>query len=192
MDYLDKNLYKFNQEKTDALTQDQNLIQYKEWLVANKCVFPSVRKIKVDFPVAFGESGVAGVMAKSDIPSKKAFLFIPYTIIITPQVAKATAINEVFLSCPELFRDQRNSMDYILWVFLMWEKTKGQASFYNSYFNVIRKPEILSDWTDDELNELQDPFLFLKAKKYYKDILDIYDSLIPVFNKFPQYFPPES
>lgn len=128
-------------------------------------------------------------MAKTNIPIKKAFIFVPYSIIITPQLAKDSALKPIFKAFPKIFDNSSISLDYILWVFLMNEKLKGQSSFYYPYLSIINEPEILSDWSPDEKSELQDPFLFIKCEKNYKFVLKHFETLKQVFSQYPEFFP---
>ena len=130
-------------------------------------------------------------MAKTNIPTKKAFLFIPYEIIITPQKAKESKLKKMINAYPRIFRDSSDSMDAILWIYLMHEKFKGEASFFHHYFEAIGNAEIVLDWTDEDLEDLQDIFLTLKAKKSYKSIENYYKFIEPALDKFSKYFPVE-
>ena len=128
-------------------------------------------------------------MAKSTISSKKAFLFVPHDIIITPQRAKNSELRPVLASFPDIFRDSLDSMDYILCVYLMFEKHKKTSSFFYPYLETINECDLLLDWDEDDLQELQDPFLSIKAKKSLKAMTNYYEILKPVFLKFPDCFP---
>jgi hypothetical protein len=130
-------------------------------------------------------------MAKVNIASKKAFLFIPYDVIITPEKAKQSDIKNLIKAFPEILSDEVTTMDSVLWVYLMHEKFKKAKSFYYPYIEAIGNPEILSCWDDSELQELQDHVLASKAKKISKLIRGYYKSLKPVFFAFPSFFPEE-
>ena len=62
-----------NEEKTAELKGKKEYQNFLEWLDQNGAKFPAV-----DYPVAFGQNGeLIGLLAKTDIPPQKGFLFIP-------------------------------------------------------------------------------------------------------------------
>lgn len=132
-----------------------------------------------------------GAMAKNDITSSKAFMFVPYKIIISPGVCLSSEIAHVFLSHPYWFKGHESSVDYMLYVFLIFEKLKGRKSFYYPYFQVAEAPEIVSDWTPEEMDELQDPYLVWECRKNKREIDALWNDLWGVIEKYPEFFPPE-
>jgi glycosyltransferase involved in cell wall biosynthesis len=79
----------------------------------------------------------------------------------------------------------------MLWVYVLYEKLKGPESFYHPYFAAIGESEMLMDWTLSEKAELQDKFLVFESKKQEKTALFYYESLVEVFQAFPNFFPPD-
>jgi hypothetical protein len=177
-----------NVSLTSSLQNDPLWIEFKSWLISNGCRFPNVHFNQLDFPVAFGDLGTIGVKAKSDIPSQKAFIFTPFSLIITPQLARSSDLSIVFNAFPKIFNSSVSTYDKILWTFLIFEKNKTENSFYAPYFSVIN-PEILCDWSEADLSELQDPFLISKCAKYKHVINKHFTLLKPVFDAFPDFFP---
>ncbi|CAG9321098.1 unnamed protein product [Blepharisma stoltei] len=175
-----------NIQLTEEIKSDPVYQRYLQWLTDNGCIFPNI-----DFPVAFGDYGYIGAKAKTDIPSLKAFLFIPFNIIITPQKARESPIGFVFNECDFLFKSGHRSDDFILWVYLMYEFFLGEESFYYPYFQTIQNPEMLMDWNFEELKLLQDKFLLLNARKSYRETMIYFNSLSQIFEKHPDFFPPE-
>ena len=139
--------------------------------------------------MAFGKSGVIGALAVNDIHVRKAFIFVPFKIIITPQMVKESELKEVIKAFPQVFDNSAISWDYLIWIFLMNERRKGRDSFFYPYINVIDQPEILCDWSESELSELQDGFLSKKTKKLLQSQQFHYSKLLPVFTEYPNYFP---
>lgn len=104
--------------------------------------------------MAFGKIGLIGAMAKTDIHSNKAFLFIPYTMIITPGKALDSEIGHIFQDNKPFFSHKHKSHDDMLYLFIMHEKLKGDKSFWFPYFQIIPEITTLIDWTDLELAQL--------------------------------------
>lgn len=143
--------------------------------------------------MAFGESGVIGVRAKTNIPRAKvsiiqAFLFIPHRLIICPTRARESAIGFIF-SSHEVFKTGKQANDYILWTYLMYERLKREDSFFYHYFQVCHSSDPLMDWTAEELTGLQDQFLTIEAQKSQSHCTAHYECLLPVLQKHPEHFP---
>lgn len=194
LDYVFPHIDLPNEELTSEAQKNEVLTTYKNWLIENGCIFPSVIYNQLEFPVAFGDYGVIGTRALEDLPSLKvsnnqAFLFVPLEVIICPQKAKSSEINEVLTTYPKLFKSHSRWADYILWVYILYEKLKGPASFFHPYFAAIGESEMLMDWSMSEKMELQDKFLVFESKKQEKTALFYYESLVEVFKAFPQFFP---
>lgn len=115
-------------------------------------------------------------------------MFIPFEVIITPQRARDSEIREILEKYPKFFKSHERSADFILWVYLVFEKTKGPNSFFHPYFNAVGNPEMLMDWTMPEKVELQDRFLLFEAKKQEKIALMYFNSILHVFEENSQWF----
>jgi len=46
--------------------------------------------------------------------------------------------------------------NFSLYAFLMWERLKGEASFWHLYFETAGMDDLLMFWSDKEMDELQD------------------------------------
>mmetsp|Transcript_7934 Transcript_7934/g.12271 ORF Transcript_7934/g.12271 Transcript_7934/m.12271 type:complete len:88 (+) Transcript_7934:82-345(+) len=55
-----------------------------------------------------------------------------------------------------------------------------------------RDTDILMNWTEDDLDWLQDPTLKMEAEKQYEDFMDTWKALYDVLKEYPEYFRPES
>lgn len=98
---------------------------------------------------------------------------------------------------PLFSEEEEDWLDYALYAYLIRERIKGPGSFYYPYFQVTENPEMLLDWTNDELKELRDQFLYHKVTDtqalYFRDKmkkkwLAIRDALA----RYPLLFPPEA
>ena len=54
--------------------------------------------------------------------------------------------------------------DLLLTLYIMYELSKGEESFYFPYLSILPEPGSVSQWTDEQLRGLQNDALFLKAK----------------------------
>jgi len=95
------------------------------------------------------------VKAIIGIPSK---LFISYK-----KVLKIPELAQIANDYPDFFlrtKENGDEADFnLLSLFVFWEKSKKEKSFYSPLFNAIERSYTLRDWTIEDLDELQDPFL---------------------------------
>jgi hypothetical protein len=91
----------------------------------------------------------------------KAFLFVSNTVIITPERARISDLSHL-LSEP-LFTEHEEADNFTIYVFLMYERLKGEASFWHLYFETAQFDELLMFWTAREQDQLQDPDLKWEA-----------------------------
>ena len=143
--------------------------------------------------MAFGDYGVIGARAKIDLPSLKvtpnqAFLFVPFELIITPQRARLSELNPIFEENPKFFKSHERYADFLLWVYTLYEKLKGEKSFFYPYFQAVGNSEMLMDWSSAEKAELQDRFLLFEAKKQEKIAEMYFYSLLPILESHPDFF----
>ena len=78
-------------------------------------------------------------------------LTIPQELMITPVTALDSEIGYMFEDNMEQLRD-----DDILCAYLMYERAKGPKSFFWPYLATLPTPDTCSEWTPEDLNELQD------------------------------------
>ena len=116
-------------------------------------------------------------------------MFIPYNLIISPSFIKKSEIGSIILSNPYYFSGHPRAEFDILLVFLIYERHKGPSSKWNPYFEAISDTELLNDWTDPELFQLQDPFLTYSAKESLETIEKTWNSLSEVFEANSEIFP---
>ena len=115
--------------------------------------------------MAYYEEGTIGLGAKIDIQPNKAFLFVPFSVIITAKLAKSSEINSIFQSHPYYFSGHEDSEFDITLVFLIYERSKGASSAWHSYFEAIGDLELISDWSDHDQSQLNDPFLLYSIQE---------------------------
>ena len=184
-----------NEEKTQELLRDEKYRRYVTWLECFGAVFPKVVSTQLEFPVAFGPLGLVGVAAKDDIPRNCGLLYVPYSLCITYAKARESELREM-LETQNLFKEEEEDwLDYALYSFLVRERIKGTSSFYYPYFCVTEEPEMLLDWTPEELRELHDQFLYHKVTNiqalYFREKMrKKWKTLSTVFAQYPNLFPP--
>ena len=148
-----------NPTLTSALTHHEAYSRYLTWLDCFGTLHP-----KLDFPVAFGEEGLVGVAARVDIGPNEPLLYVPYSLCITYANARESELKPM-LDAEEIFSEEEEDwLDFTLYAYLIREKMKAAESFFFPYFCTVEQPEMLLDWTVEELRELQDQFLLHKVR----------------------------
>lgn len=139
--------------------------------------------------MAYYEEGTIGLGAKIDIPPNKAFLFVPFSLIITAKRAKSSEISSIFQSHPYYFSGHEDSEFDIVLVYLIYEKSKGPSSAWSSYFEAIGDLELLSDWSEHDLSQLNDPLLVFSVQELSSKIEEKFKLLSEVFEEHSDVFP---
>ncbi|OMJ93492.1 hypothetical protein SteCoe_3464 [Stentor coeruleus] len=173
-----------NTEKTQKAQADSKYLKLYNWAIANGILMPSLQ-----FPIAYWDEGIIGIGAKVDLPTNKAFMFIPTVLVISPSVAKKSLISSIFSAYPYFFAGHDNAEFDILLVFLVYEKSKGSSSKWHTYFEAINDLELLCDWSENDLQQLQDPLLVYHAREFAEKISKKFDEIKEVFDEHSDFFP---
>jgi hypothetical protein len=115
-------------------------------------------------------------------------VFVPYSICINVYKAKNSEIRNLFKK--KFFTKHSRANDHVLWVYVLYERLKGENSFWYPYFSTITGYNNLIDWTDEDLNELQDKLLVHDNNKWKERIERIWNSIKKIIEDYPEYFPP--
>ena len=85
-------------------------------------------------------------------------MFIPNKLIISTHLVKKTKLSKIIDNYPEIFDEEKSEdADFnILSFFILWEKFKGEESFYHPMFAVSENNYSLLSWSDNELDDLED------------------------------------
>jgi hypothetical protein len=94
---------------------------------------------------------------------------------------------------PQVFLDHESYSDRAIVSYLVYERLKGAESWLAPYFEALCEPEILSDWSDKELEELQDHFLAYNVRSTQAQQVLIWVAkdwveLKEAYKAFPQFF----
>jgi len=85
---------------------------------------------------------------------------------------------------------KKNIKDNVLCTFLIWEKLKGEKSFWYPYISVLpEETEWLMDWNSEEISELQDSILSRDTQVESKELNEIWNMLFECYKKYPKFFP---
>ncbi len=84
----------------------------------------------------------------------KAFLYVPFNLIITENTVMRSSISHIVTKHPEVFKQHYDSEYLMLATFVMHEIMKGEGSFWHPYFEIINFSDIPMLWEEHEIEEL--------------------------------------
>lgn len=155
-------------------------MNFNRWCDENGIIRPAVR-----YPVAFGSKGeLVGVAARREIGLNEAYIYVPLKCIINESKARADPkIGHIFERYPHLFKNRDNSEHLIVIFFVLYEMSKGKDSFWYHYFEVSALPEMLSKWSDAELDILADPIMKAENKDEMEELEEEYEEVLEAINE---------
>ena len=126
--------------------------RFTNWLKENGAVYS-----KIEFPSNETESGVRGAIANEDIESNEVMLQIPIHLMMCPPIIfQDRDIGDLLRKNHDLLHG-----DLLLAVYIMHEMLKKESSFYFPYLQIIPPPFNISEWSTEELKNLQVFFYLL-------------------------------
>lgn len=72
--------------------------------------------------------------------------------------------------------------------YLFIEKKKGIDSFYHPYIQAIQDKNTLLEWTDEQLNMIEDKLLLQEFYVVRDDMIESWNSAQKIFNMYPHIF----
>ncbi|KAL4489194.1 hypothetical protein ABPG72_006258 [Tetrahymena utriculariae] len=171
-----------NVELTKEIQKDKKYQVYLDWLKKNGALFENI-----EFPVAFGNSGYIGVAAKERIPPNKVIVAIPNKLLLSTGIVDSSSLMPVLQQNPHLFNiDQNYDADFNkLTLYLMTEKVKADKSFWAPYLNISPTQFTLLDWTDKEVENIGDPYMFKIFKEYRQSMESTWKEFLKVIVNYP-------
>ena len=159
---------------------------YKEWLIKGGAKISAI-----EYPVAFGPNGVlTGIAAAKDIQPGDLLVEMPESLTFNRVTVLKSEIGHLVKKHPEVF-DRHEEVDQSLIIYAFYEKLKGESSFWKPAFDIINLSHLPAFWTQEEIDEFQDPVMLSRIKKYRETYEGDWKNLHKVFgeNKYDEYFP---
>jgi protein-histidine N-methyltransferase len=136
------------------MASDEDIRVFKEWLLSNGAKFE-----KIDWPSNETVSGIRGAVARDDINCNEVMVTIPAQLMMSPPNAFASPIGCYLNENKDILKN-----DTQLTLYIMYERSKGESSFYHPFLRILPQPGSIAHWSDSELSELQDEALHVRAK----------------------------
>ena len=73
-------------------------------------------------------------------------------------------------------------------VFVLYELCKGEDSFWYPFFEITDKPDLLTDWSEKDLYELQDQSMKQRTLDDVEEIEDSFEVIRSVAEQHPDIF----
>ena len=106
-------------------------------------------------------------------------------IITTKMVEEHPILKRVLQRYPSVFKENTDSEYNVLILFLMYERCKGEKSFWNDYFNLQPHVGTPVEWEDEIQNFIEDPKLLgeiNQCKSVYKHDWEVFKRIIDFFS----------
>lgn len=138
----------------------------------------------------FGKD-LQGIRLRDDLASNEACIYVPTKCIISRLHALQSPIGHLFESHDALFVTNFDRDSTILAVYLMYEKMKGEESFYHPYLQVLDHMDPTCYWPEEilEKSDLQSFKFSLRDSK--EGYVEQWDKLKNFFAIYPDFFDPQ-
>ena len=83
-------------------------------------------------------------------------MFIPNKVIISEELVRNSEIGHILKENEDLFTEHANSEYFILIAFIIFEKLKGESSFWFPYFDIATPSDLPYKWSQEEIESLED------------------------------------
>jgi len=155
------------------------------WAQAHGAVYP-----KLKYPVHF-PPGYPGALATAPIGPQETIVQVPMSLLLNAEKGEASPIAPVYEEFPEVFQTHPSKDMFKLVAYIAYEIGKGEESFWAPFLKTFPKDvEVLSDWSEAELEELEDVFLSSEVAARKKLLHGEWDVLKPALDSHPDWFPP--
>eukprot|EP00605_Chrysophyceae_sp_TOSAG23-4_P002752 GSChrysophyteH1.ASY1.ANO1.3035.1 assembled CDS len=153
------------------------------WLKEHGARYP-----KIQWPSLDTVGGCRGAKAIETIESNEVMMEIPVKLMMSPLHAFADpVVGQKLEASQDLLRG-----DILLTVYIMSEILKGDDSFYAPFLAILPEPGSIVQWTQAELDMLQDSAMTYKAKTRKRMLRTTYDRNVSTLcDRYPSVFPSE-
>jgi hypothetical protein len=122
-----------NKPLSDDLASDEKFRNYNSWLKEHGALTS-----KLQYPAVFTPPGggfaLNGVLCTEEIKNNEVICYIPNKMLISTTTARNSEIAEIYRCNSELFVEHPDRDFYTILMFLLYEKAKGEDSFWHEYF----------------------------------------------------------
>jgi hypothetical protein len=77
--------------------------------------------------------------------------YIPNKLLISTETAWKSEIGEIYRACPEMFVEHPDRDFYTILLFVLYEKQKGEESFWHYFFETCQLVYLPATWDDEKI-----------------------------------------
>lgn len=105
-----------------------------------------------------------------------------------------SVLKPIFQAHPDVFgRHTHEGEDNVMYSFMLYHmQLKDKSEFYYMISMWPKDPDILSNWDEEDLEELQDPTLASDAERQFNEMMKSWNKLYEVLCQYPEVFLPSS
>ena len=162
-------------------TKEKDIEVFSMWLLDNGAKWP-----KIQWPSVDTVGGCRGAQAIEDIETNEAMIEIPIILMMTPLSAFEDPI------VGKILKENQDFLkgDNLLSVYIMHEMRKGADSFYAPFLRILPEPGLVSRWTPEQMEMLQDDNIILRAKNKSVMLSSMYERTVGLLiHRYPEQFP---
>ena len=101
-----------------------------------------------------------GIAATREIALGEAYVYVPTKCIVNESKFRADPqVGHLLDKHPELFSEGEHAPHLVLIFFLIHEMSKGENSYWYHYLQTSALPDMPTQWSVQDLNELHDPIM---------------------------------
>lgn len=146
---------------------------------------------KVTYPVLF-PPGYPGVLALEHLEPSETILKAPNSSMLHIKLANSEPLKKIYSKYLEDFAEGNGGENNRFIVYLLSELSKGKSSKWYPYLKTLPENiEQLSDWSAQELQELQDDALMQYSLGKHSQDMECNESLKNILQNYPSIISPE-
>lgn len=100
--------------------------------------------------------GIRGLLCTEEIKPHEVICSVPNKLILSAATAHNSEIAEVFRNHDDLFVANPSRDEFVLRLFVMYERNKGAESFWHEWFEIAQLVDLPYTWDDSKIEQIAD------------------------------------
>lgn len=174
---------------SDDLASSESFRSFNSWWTSSggyapKCQFPAV------FTPPDGSFKLNGVLCTEEIKPNEVICYVPNKILLSTEKARNSEIAEIFRAHKEMFVEHADRDFYVILLYVLFEKSKGQESDWYTYFETSQVVYVPGAWDDDKIEKFACQELVMRIKIYKEAMNKEWLQLQNIIKSYtPKFFP---
>lgn len=180
--------YTHNQGYSEQVAKSEKMQNYLKWLKDSGALFP-----KVDYPAIFvfddTKETLTGAVCKEEIKPREAICYVPNKLFLSTEKARNSEIAEILSAHEDVFVAYQERDFMVLCLYLIFERSKGEESFWHPYFEIVELVDLPSQWDDEVIDKLVDAELKANVRIFKEQSNKEWQTLKGIIEMNGQWFP---